>query len=80
MFLLQHPRGKGLGGVIGVHRHPRLPKDRAVIKVDRDLMHAAAMFCIAGIKASLMGVQAFVSWQKRGMNVQHTPLIMLYES
>ena len=69
MFLLQYPSGKGLGGVIGMHRHPRLTKDRAIIKVDRDLMHAAAMFCIAGVKTSLMGVQTFVFWQQRGMDV-----------
>lgn len=80
MLKIKHPRRECGGGIAWPDFKIRLPQKGSVIKRGRDLMHRAAMARIPGIQSTRMRVEPLVSGQKRGMNIQHTPLPMRDEA
>ena len=72
MFLHQNPRRQIIWRVAGHNRNGGLAQNRPVIQRCRDLVHCAAVLGIACLERAGVGVQPFIPWQKRGMDIDHS--------
>ena len=72
MLTSLHPRVQTVFGVLCADRKFCLHHGRATVEIRCDKVHGAAMLGIARFERSSMGVQALVTWQQGGMNVEHT--------
>jgi uncharacterized membrane protein YbaN (DUF454 family) len=79
VFLRQHAGGKGFGGVARQDRNAGLSKDRAGIEFGGDQMDRGAGLGIARVERALMGVQAGIFRQERGVDIQHPAREKLHE-
>ena len=71
VFLGEDARRQGVRGVAREDRHAGLEDGRAVVEGGNDPVDGAAAFGIAGIERLLLGVEALVTRQQRGVDVEH---------
>ena len=80
VLLFQYPGGKRADRILPVYRDPCLQHNRAAIDGLGHEVNAGTVLFTSGLEYPLVCIEAGKLRQQRGMNVQHTSLVAIYEA